>query len=422
MIRRAALCLLGLLALIWTIPAIAHSMPNSVVNVDVGSDSVRIETILPANELRLSFGASLHDRGNRLTPELREGLERYLAGHIALTSDDGRLWPLNHQTIWIEPGAGHDDVVARMTFVKTSGISPTKFTLHDDAITHIVMSHVITVFLRGDDRSRALDAAPEFLGMLQNPVFQLSFSRSNRVLGNRFAEAFKIGMRHILLGFDHLLFLLTLILPAPFLAAFGRWVTPRSRWGALGHLAAVVTAFTLGHSATLMMGVLLDWQLPWAMVEVTIALSVFVAAVQAWRPILGSREPIMAGVFGLVHGMAFSAVIGRQLLDPWVKFDAVLAFNLGVETVQLIVIACVAPLLIFLAPHRWYHRGRAFGSLVIGCIAAYWMIQRLAQSGDTAGPTDTMITFGYFAIPAIAATALVYAVSLGQRGRRRCER
>ena len=301
-----------------------------------------------------------------------------------------------------------------MTFVVAPGSNSPTFILHDDAITHVVMSHVIAVFRRGDDGGRSLDAEPELVGLLQNPAAEIRFTRTTREAGHHFAEAFRIGMWHIVEGADHLLFLFTLLVPAPFLAAAGRWSVARSRWNTIRHLAAVVTAFTIGHSITLMGGVLFDWQLPWPLVEVVIALSVFVAAVQAWRPIFGSREPLLALVFGLVHGMAFSAVIGRQLIDPLLKFEAVLAFNLGVETVQLGLVAISAPLLLFLASRDWYHRVRSLAALASGLVAAIWVVQRLVGMNVVAAPAGMTGLVGYLVVPAAAAGALMLAMRLGR--------
>jgi hypothetical protein len=125
----------------------------------------------------------------------------------------------------------------------------------------------------------------------------------------------------------------------------------------------------------------------------------------------------MAGAFGLVHGMAFSAVIGRQLIDPWVKFQAVLAFNFGVETVQLVLVTCAAPLLIFFASNRWYHLGRTVSAFAIGLIAAGWMVQRLELLGTASGLAKSVMLTGFVAIPAVAAVALLFAMSLGQRAK-----
>jgi HupE / UreJ protein len=407
--RSAARFLLWFLGFIWAIPVSAHSMPNSVVNIDLGASAVRVEVMLPANELRLAYGEQIRDRGNSLTPELSRGLERYLAAHIKVTEVRGQRLGLSGLTVWIENGAPFDHVAARMTFSR-DGTGIHAFVLHDDAITHVVMSHIIAVYLRGNDQGGALDAPPELIGMLQNPQSDVPFVEGTPVQRGHFAEAFKIGVRHISEGFDHLLFLLTLLIPAPFIAVGGKWSSQRTSRATFKHLAVVVTAFTLGHSATLMLGVLLDWQLPWAWVEVGIALSVFVAAVQAWRPIIGNRDPIMAGSFGLIHGMAFSAVIGRQLIDPWVKFEAVLAFNLGVEAVQLALVVVIAPLLVHFARSRRYHNFRTLSALAISLIATYWIAQRLQQLGDTTGLPNIWLGVGSVAVLAIAA-----ALQLGRR-------
>jgi hypothetical protein len=408
--RSAARFLLWLSCIHWAIPASAHSMPNSVVNIDLGTSAVRVETILPANEMRLAYGEGIRDHGTSLTPELRRGLARYLAAHIVVTGAGGQRLELRDLTIWIERGMPFDHVAARLTFFR-NGVDT--FALHDDAITHVVMSHIIAVYLRGNDQVESLDAPPELIGMLQNPQSDVSFVQGAADQRGHFAEAFKIGVRHISQGVDHILFLLTLLLPAPYIAAGGRWSVRRTSGGTFKRLAAVVTAFTLGHSVTLMLGVVLDWQLPWAWIELCIALSVFVAAVQAWRPIIGNREPIMAGSFGLIHGMAFSAVIGRQLIDPWVKFEAVLAFNLGVEVVQLALVVVIAPMLILFARTRQYQVFRAFCALVIGLVAANWIAERLRQLGNASGWSTIALLGG--AMLAAAAIAIAAARQLGRR-------
>jgi hypothetical protein len=370
--------------------------------------------MLPANELRLAYGEQIRDRGNSLTPELSRGLERYLAAHIKVTDVRGQRLVLSGLTVWIENGVPFDHVAARMTFSR-DGTGMHTFVLHDEAITHVVMSHIIAVYLRGNDQAGALDAPPELIGMLQNPHSDVPFVQGAPDQRGHFAEAFKIGVRHIAKGVDHILFLLTLLLPAPYIAAGGRWSVRRTSGRTFKRLAAVVTAFTLGHSVTLMLGVVLDWQLPWAWIELCIALSVFVAAVQAWRPIIGNREPIMAGSFGLIHGMAFSAVIGRQLIDPWVKFEAVLGFNLGVEAVQLALVVVIAPLLFLFARTRQYHVFRAFCALAIGLVAANWIAERLRQLGDASGWSTIALLGGGTAMLTVAAIAIAAALQLGRR-------
>src|SRR5271167_5147192 len=100
-----------------------------------------------------------------------------------------------------------------------------------------------------------------------------------------FSAMFRLGTRHIAEGTDHLLFLLALILPAPLVAAGGRWGGYAGGKTALRRIVKVVTAFTLGHSITLVIGALGWARLPAAIVESVIALSIMVSAVNALVPI-----------------------------------------------------------------------------------------------------------------------------------------
>ena len=127
---------------------------------------------------------------------------------------------------------------------------------------------------------------------------------------------FRLGARHIAEGTDHLLFLLALILPAPLVAAGGRWGGYAGGKTALRRIVKVVTAFTLGHSITLVFGALGWAPLPGAVVESAIALSILVSAVHALVPIFRGREVFIAGGFGLVHGLAFATTLIGFGFDP----------------------------------------------------------------------------------------------------------
>ena len=168
--------------------------------------------------------------------------------------------------------------------------------------------------------------------------------------------------RHIADGTDHLLFLLALILPAPLVAAGGRWGGYAGGRTALRRIVKVVTAFTLGHSITLVLGALGWARLPGAVVESVIALSILVSAVHALVPIFRGREVFIAGGFGLVHGLAFAATLADFGLDPWTMASSVLGFNLGIEAVQLLVILAAMPWLVLLARSRVYGPFRIAGA------------------------------------------------------------
>ena len=110
-----------------------------------------------------------------------------------------------------------------------------------------------------------------------------------------------------------------------------------------------MTAFTLGHSITLVFGALGWVRLPGVLVESAIAFSILVSAVHALVPIFRGKEVYIAGGFGLVHGLAFASTLTGFGFDPWTTASSVLGFNLGIEAVQLLIILLVMPCLVVLA-------------------------------------------------------------------------
>src|SRR5262249_20013928 len=183
------------------------------------------------------------------------------------------------------------------------------------------------------------------------------------------------GARHIAEGTDHLLFLLALILPAPLVATGRRWGGFAGVQTALRRIIKVVTAFTLGHSITLMFGALGWARLPSTLVESAIALSILVSAIHALIPIFQSREALIAGGFGLVHGLAFAATLTDFGFDPWTLISSVLGFNLGIEAFQLLVIMTAMPWLVLLARSRIYGPLRIAAALLTATAAAAWFAE-----------------------------------------------
>lgn len=194
-----------------------------------------------------------------------------------------------------------------------------------------------------------------------------------------FLDFLREGVHHILIGYDHLAFLLSLLLPAVLLRERHAWrPAPRMR-GALGHIAGIVTAFTLAHSITLSVAAL-GWVTPasrW--VEAAIAASVLVAALNNVRPVVVRRTWMVAFGFGLVHGFGFAGALSELGLPAGARVLALLGFNLGVELGQLAVVAVVLPVLFLVRRQRWYARyAMPAASLAIAALAAWWLFQRLA--------------------------------------------
>ena len=149
---------------------------------------------------------------------------------------------------------------------------------------------------------------------------------------------FPFGIEHILTGYDHLLFLLALIL----------------RGGGLINLLKIITGFTVAHSITLALAALDVVTLPAAFVEAVIALSIaYVAAENLFPKHAISRRWTVSFVFGLVHGFGFSAVLREIGLPKENLLLSLLNFNLGVEAGQAVVVVLVVPILIRIRQTSW---------------------------------------------------------------------
>ncbi len=156
--------------------------------------------------------------------------------------------------------------------------------------------------------------------------------------GGVFAGYLQLGIEHILGGWDHLAFVLALLVGA------------RS----VRSLVAVVTAFTVSHSITLACAALEVFHVPGRLVELAIALSIAYIGAE----LLLVRRPgarwIEAFVFGLVHGLGFASFLGESLVLEPLKVTALFGFNLGVELGQLAVVLGVGALVLFLPGDRSY--------------------------------------------------------------------
>lgn len=196
--------------------------------------------------------------------------------------------------------------------------------------------------------------------------------------GNPFVSFVREGVGHILSGYDHLAFLLCLLLPAPLLWTRSGW-QPAPGWRPVTmHIVRLVTAFTLAHSITLSLAVL-GWVRPASLwIEAGIAASVLLAAVNNLKPLVVRRLWLVTFGFGLLHGFGFAGALLEVGLPERSRLAALLGFNVGVELGQLAVVALVLPVLFLLGRKPWYPRlVMGVASALVAVLAAYWLFERL---------------------------------------------
>lgn len=188
------------------------------------------------------------------------------------------------------------------------------------------------------------------------------------------------GLFHILTGYDHLLFLLCLLLPAVLTRLPGpppRWQAAGDWRQALGPVVKTVTLFTLAHSVTLALAASGWVRLSPSLVEPAIAATIMLAAFDNLRPVLLRWRGAITFGFGLVHGFGFAGVLGELQL-PAAQFGwALLQFNLGLELGQLLLVAAVVPLLFALRRRAAYVPLvlRSGSALALG-LATVWLAER----------------------------------------------
>jgi HupE / UreJ protein len=185
------------------------------------------------------------------------------------------------------------------------------------------------------------------------------------------------GIWHIWLGYDHVLFLLALLLPAVLRRVGDRWEPAPDFLSALWEIVAIVTAFTVAHSITLGLATVGLIALPSRLVESAIAASVVFAGISNLYPLLGRRRWLVAFLFGLVHGFGFATVLSDLGLPRGSLALSLVSFNLGVEVGQLAIVAIFLPLAYGLR-NSWAYQQLVLvaGSLSIVTLAFAWLIER----------------------------------------------
>lgn len=204
---------------------------------------------------------------------------------------------------------------------------------------------------------------------------QFTLSQPNKF--SQFLDYGREGIWHIWIGFDHILFLLALLLPAVVLRREKVWQAVSAFKPAFWAVFKIVTAFTVAHSITLTLATLGVISLPSRWVESTIAASVVIAALNNVFPMFPERRWLMAFAFGLIHGFGFASVLSDLGLPQGTLVLALVGFNLGVEAGQLAIVAAFLPIA-FALRHTWFYRRLVLigGSIVIAILASIWLVER----------------------------------------------
>ena len=363
------------LALAGLAPAQAHKPSDSYLAISVSDDKVTGQWDIALRDLDFAIGLDGDGNGAITWGEVRAKhaeIAAYALARLAIRSDGAACS--------IEPGAQQiddhtDGAYTVLPLAIRCAKTPERLAIAIDynLFADLDPQHRGLLKLQALGQTRTAVLGP------QAPTQSFELKAVSRWA--QFVAYAREGVWHIWIGFDHILFLLSLLLPAVLLWR-GRqgqqWQPAETFRQAFVDVFKIVTAFTLAHSITLSLATLGFVSLPSRWVESAIAASVVLAALNNVWPLLHRRRWMVAFGFGLIHGFGFASVLVDLGLPREALALALVGFNLGVEVGQLAIVAVFLPLAFALRRTVFYRRAvMVGGSLLIAALAGVWLIERV---------------------------------------------
>ncbi len=370
--RRA---LIALLALLLHGAALAHKPSDSYLKLNVEGDTVAGQWDIALRDLDFALGLDSNQDGAITWGEVKTKhpeIAAYALSRLTLGPAQSPCTPVLREHL-IDNHS--DGAYAVLRFTASCVAAPKVLKVGYRLFFDIDPQHRGLLNLTSQGATRA--------GILSVDESAQQFTLAEPSRREQFVDYLKEGVLHIWGGFDHILFLLSLLLPAV-LVRSAKSTKAGETWVAAPHFKAafwdvfkVVTAFTVAHSITLSLAALGVISLPSRLVESAIAASVVLAALNNIKPVVYAGRWVIAFGFGLIHGFGFASVLTDLGLPQGSLLLALVAFNLGVELGQLAIVAVFLPFAFALRGTRLYRRTILLGgSCVVTVIAMLWLIQR----------------------------------------------
>ncbi|MEM7249985.1 MAG: HupE/UreJ family protein [Pseudomonadota bacterium] len=349
--------------------ALAHQESDSFLTIALGEDGAEVRWDVSLVDLEEEAGVDRDGNGIIQWREILAGeasLFAFAFGHVRISDRHYPCAPLANPLKSITERGNETFLVMRWR-IRCHAESLDYDAFFDRNANHRGFVNVIKqganqTFVASPSRSR----------------FEFASERSGFLT---FASYWRTGWSHILEGFDHLLFLFCLLLPVVLpgnVKLAGATTSHQAIRRLTLELAKIVTAFTAAHSITLALTVFELIQLPIVWVEVAIATTVILVAVNNIWPRFHRAGASIAFGLGLIHGLGFANVLRELALTGDALWIALLGFNLGVESGQLAIACMLLPIAFFLRSTRLYEFGIVrLGSLAIAILALTWAVERV---------------------------------------------
>jgi hypothetical protein len=360
--------LLGLLCF----PVHAHKPSDSYVSLAVNESTVTGQWDIALRDLEFAIGIDRDGNGELTWDEIRsrhDDIAAYSLSRLTLSSG-GSNCPASATDHLIDHHTDGAYAVVRFNAECPNAIET--LDVHYNLLFDIDPQHKGLLKLQNGSNVSTAIFSPEHS--------RQQFSSSQASPFAQFIDYLWHGVWHIWIGFDHILFLLSLLLPAVLVLHNKKWQSSDSFKASFIDVLKIVTAFTVAHSITLSIAALGVVELPSRWVESAIAASVIVAALNNLVPVFHKQRWIAAFAFGLIHGFGFASVLADLGLPQSTLVLTLVGFNIGVELGQIAIVAVFLPVAFAIRKTLAYRyvvlNG---GSTVIMGIASIWLIERVFE-------------------------------------------
>ena len=389
MTRRLAAFILAAFAMAaacLSMPAFAHKPSDSYLSIKADHGNVSGQWDIALRDLDLAVGLDINGDGTITWGEVksqRDAISRYALSHLSLA----RSTPCTVNVADLLIDEHTDGAYAVLRFAGSCSDDAAPLTVDYRLLFDLDAQHrgllklesagqTTTAIFATTTRRQQFTISPSTPPAASASVAAKTVTPPTSPIATLLAFI-QDGVKHIASGFDHILFLIALLLPAVMVREGARWRPAAALRPTLLNVAGIVTAFTIAHSITLSLAVLGFVDVPSRLVESLIAASVVATALDNLIPFLPRRRWQVAFAFGLLHGLGFASVLLDLGLPTSSLAISLFGFNLGVEIGQLLLVLAVVPFAYAARSTRAYRPlAIGLGSCAIVFIASGWLVER----------------------------------------------
>lgn len=380
---------LAVLLSIFFIPTIveAHSPDQSYLYLRIYKEAIGGRFELTAKDMNKALGLNLPDK---MTIEILEPYLPQVKAYLLSRSDFG-AGNEKYQVRFTETtilNLEEMEDFARINF-DLDGVTtvPEEMDIMYNVLFDQDPNHKGMLIIEYNWKAGIVDNEALFSNVYSKGDTQQSLSLKDASIWKGFVALVKLGVWHIWIGLDHILFVVALILPSVVRrredvesvvtkSNANDWIPVDDFKSAFWYIIKIITFFTIAHSITLALASLDIINLPSRIVESIIALSIALAALHNIIPIFKHKEWMIAFGFGLFHGFGFASVLGEKGLSGDYMVLSLLGFNLGVEFGQVAIICAVFPILYLIRKQKIYPFILKYGSVFLILISLHWFLER----------------------------------------------